>query len=162
MLTACGREEYTCRDGTCISKELFCNTIINCPDESDEKQCSLVQVPEGYYKDGVPPHTRLHPLSLLFFINITSIRTFDLTSFTLAIDVVWHISWRDSRVSFVSLKGNQQCNVINECDKLWKPQMMITDGTNSIVQVKSQANSVYIARNSKPLKDTDDRIDESK
>ncbi|MPC47092.1 hypothetical protein E2C01_040827 [Portunus trituberculatus] len=90
LVTACGKEEYTCQDGTCINKELFCDTIINCPDESDEKQCSLVQVPDGYYKDGVPPHTRLHPLVLFFSINITSIRNFDLTSFTLDIDVVWH------------------------------------------------------------------------
>lgn len=161
-MTACGKEEYTCQDGTCINKELFCNTIIDCPDASDETACSLLQIPDGYDKDVVPPHTPLHPLVLFFFINITSIRNFDLTSFTLDIDVVWRVSWNDSRISFVSLQGNQQCNVMNECDQLWKPQIAIRDGTNSLVKVTSQVNSLYITRYSLPLADEDDRVDESK
>lgn len=162
LLTACRKDEHTCEDGTCINNDLYCDAAIDCPDESDEKYCSIVQVPSEYSKDVVPPRNTQQPLHLYFFITITSIRTFDLATFTIAVDAVWYVSWHDSRLSFLSLQGSRRSNTVKDWQRLWKPELMVTDGTNSLVEVIDKADVVQVTRESPPVPDNDERIAESK
>ena len=162
LLTACGKEEFTCKDNTCINKDLYCNTVIDCPDGSDEIRCSIVELRSDYFKDEVPLSNTWHPLHIDFFINITSIKKFDLTSFTLVMDAVWQLSWKDSRLSFIGLHEDQHSNIVKNSTSIWKPEMIVTDGTNSFVQVQNRYNVMYITRNGTPMPEEEEKMDASK
>ena len=50
-MTACSDKQYTCHDGTCINKIQRCDREVNCPDQSDERLCTPVVVPEDYIRE---------------------------------------------------------------------------------------------------------------
>ena len=53
-LSGCGEEEFTCSDGQCIDINSRCDQIVDCRDESDEKDCRLLVLKNGYKKDIIP------------------------------------------------------------------------------------------------------------
>ncbi|KAG7155932.1 Neuronal pentraxin-2-like 2 [Homarus americanus] len=160
MLTLCGNKEYTCDDGSCISKDHNCDTYTNCSDHSDELNCDIIIVPSGYSEELFPPSSTTDPLSIHFLINITSIRTFNLASFDVAIDAKWHTKWHDSRLTFTNLANNYQNNKVRHLEKLWTPELQVTDGTRSLVKGAQVPGDVYVIRRSEPLPDNDQRITE--
>ena len=55
-LSGCQDDEFTCSDGQCISMVERCDQIIQCRDESDEMECSILLIKDSYNKK-VPPFT---------------------------------------------------------------------------------------------------------
>ena len=55
-LSGCADDEFTCSDGQCIKIINRCDQIINCRDETDEQDCRLLALKNGYNKV-VPPFT---------------------------------------------------------------------------------------------------------
>ena len=53
-LTGCKETEFTCNDGQCIDMARRCDQIVHCRDKSDEKNCRLVVLEEGYKKNIIP------------------------------------------------------------------------------------------------------------
>ena len=53
-LTGCNKTQFTCDDGQCVTMEERCNQIPDCDDESDELNCKILKLKEGYNKR-VPP-----------------------------------------------------------------------------------------------------------
>ena len=53
-LSGCGEEEFTCSDGQCINIARRCDQIVHCRDKSDEKDCRLIVLEEGYSKNIIP------------------------------------------------------------------------------------------------------------
>ena len=53
-LTGCADHEFTCDDGQCVDIGKRCDQIINCRDESDEQDCSILELKSGYNKM-IPP-----------------------------------------------------------------------------------------------------------
>ena len=49
-LSGCKETEFTCHDGQCIKMEKRCDQILNCRDRSDENDCSLLVLNDGYKK----------------------------------------------------------------------------------------------------------------
>ena len=47
-------DEFTCDDGQCIDINSRCNQLLYCRDESDEKDCNLLDLKSGYNIE-VPP-----------------------------------------------------------------------------------------------------------
>ena len=54
--SGCKDGEFTCDDGQCVRMEERCDQLADCRDKSDEMQCKLVVLEEGYNKR-VPPIT---------------------------------------------------------------------------------------------------------
>ena len=53
-LSGCKDAEFTCRDGQCVKMEERCDQIMHCRDKSDEKECSLLVLEDGYNQEVAP------------------------------------------------------------------------------------------------------------
>ena len=53
-LTACKEGNFTCDDGQCIAMEERCDQLPHCRDKSDERNCEILVLEEGYNMN-VPP-----------------------------------------------------------------------------------------------------------
>ena len=54
-LTGCNSTgHFTCNDGQCVTMEQRCNQLPDCRDRSDEKNCKVLVLEEGY-NPNVPP-----------------------------------------------------------------------------------------------------------
>lgn len=163
MLTACGREEYICEYGFCISKDKNCDMITDCRDQTDELNCDIIIVPPGYSQALPPPRRKSEPLLMLFFLIITSVKTFDLSAFTIATDVIWHSKWIDSRLIYSNLLEEYRANRVKNLQKIWTPAVHITDGTQGLVDGADEAARViYVLRMAPSIADDDERIAEGK
>ena len=56
-LTACSEDQFTCTDGTCQPLIHRCDLKADCPDRSDEEDCSKVIFPDDYEMGLAPKHT---------------------------------------------------------------------------------------------------------
>lgn len=142
-MTPCSQGEYTCNTGHCIEKMKRCNIAIDCPDQSDELDCDVVDVPHGYNPTLPPPKTSGKPLSLAFSFHIIAIKEFNLVGFTVVLDAVVSLRWRDSRLTYRNLRPDYHVNEVRKEGELWKPQLLIRDGARSTVNVKVHSDDVY-------------------
>ena len=53
-LSGCSDDSFTCDDGQCIDINNRCDQVIDCRDKSDEMNCKLLVLEDGYNKD-IPP-----------------------------------------------------------------------------------------------------------
>ena len=53
-LSGCADDSFTCDDGQCIDINNRCDQVIDCRDKSDEMNCKLLVLEDGYNKD-IPP-----------------------------------------------------------------------------------------------------------
>ena len=53
-LTGCGKGNFTCNDGQCVTMEQRCNQLPDCRDKSDEPNCTILVLDKEYNKN-VPP-----------------------------------------------------------------------------------------------------------
>ena len=53
-MSGCQGGNFTCNDGQCVSMNQRCNQLPDCRDESDEKNCKVLVLKDGYNKN-VPP-----------------------------------------------------------------------------------------------------------
>ena len=67
----CSHEEYTCDDGSCIPMVKICDQRLDCPDNSDEYQCSPLDIPKAY-ESSIPPSN--YPFVLKVSFNIEKVR----------------------------------------------------------------------------------------
>ncbi|MCL4142495.1 UNVERIFIED_CONTAM: hypothetical protein GTU68_026898 [Idotea baltica] len=134
-LSACGDGEFTCQDGTCIALEKRCNLKLECPDQSDESECTLIDVPTGYKNTIPPPPTQPpKPLYIHFSTNIISfpaIRTQDLT-FETSIEL--HLRWRDQRLTYQNLKRDRSLNLLSfeQAGIIWTPKLFFANAFGNV------------------------------
>uniref|UniRef100_A0A0N7Z9T0 C-type lectin domain-containing protein n=1 Tax=Scylla olivacea TaxID=85551 RepID=A0A0N7Z9T0_SCYOL len=160
LLTSCHDDEYTCNDGSCIRKDRRCDLSVDCADQSDEMDCSVVVVPDGYSAQLPPPTYKGTSLPIHFTLNITSVRTFDLVSFTIGIDVYIKMQWRDRRLKYNNLLSNMRANKLRRWREVWTPILEMEDGTKSAVEIKTHSQAAYAVRATGPLPDDDTTIRE--
>ena len=102
-LSACSSSEYfTCDYGECVQLPARCNGTLECLDESDEHDCSMVQVDETYMK-AMPPELPggVNPLNIsLQILQFDKIDTLELT-ITLTVEI--RIQWIDPRITLDSI-----------------------------------------------------------
>ncbi|KAK8394760.1 hypothetical protein O3P69_005914 [Scylla paramamosain] len=156
LLTACRKDEFTCNDGTCIDSWRRCDLSTDCPDDSDELTCEVVKTAEGYNPSLPPPRQSSRPLALYLYLNITSVRKFDVQTFSLAVDTIITLRWNESRVIFLNLQQDYRRNKIKDQYKMWTPKLVVIDGTNSWVQGStSDGSDLYVERLTQPEDDDD-------
>ena len=59
-MSGCQEGNFTCDDGQCLSMDQRCNQMLDCRDKSDERNCNILVLEDGYNKH-VPPINAIDP-----------------------------------------------------------------------------------------------------
>ena len=130
-LNACSEDEFSCKDGTCVSKWNRCDKTYDCYDESDELNCDYVVFPSKY--DSLTPPRNSSKRTLLN-ISIKIIRILDINieaeSFKLKLKFETH--WTDGGLVFQNLQRNRT-NILERDDwiRMWTPNFLFTNTENT-------------------------------
>ncbi|XP_071524576.1 LOW QUALITY PROTEIN: uncharacterized protein [Panulirus ornatus] len=155
LLTSCDTSDFTCSDGSCIKKTKRCDQEVDCPDTTDELNCDVIKIPEGYSAELAPPAVDAPLMSLHISLDITSIREFDILGFKLAIDIIQSMKWRDARLVLKNLRPGDFPNEAKVKDMLWLPDILVKDGTYSPTDLQLRRVRLLVRRDAGPLPDDD-------
>jgi hypothetical protein len=126
-LTGCTDDEFTCREGFCVSMEQRCDGVVDCRDKSDEVGCSKVVVEASYSKNIAPPPIgNQTKASIRLVITIHSILQIDEIGETFYVSFNQDALWTDPRLLYKNLKRNTDLNVLNSAETvaIWTPQIV--------------------------------------
>lgn len=106
-LTGCSEEEFTCDDGQCIKMEERCDQLPQCRDETDERNCKILYLKEGYNKE-VPPISSKNGIMIAVDvdISITLLKVVSIEEENHAIQLQFKITmkWKDNRATYHHLR----------------------------------------------------------
>lgn len=148
-LSVCGEGEFTCADGTCVKLSQRCDLRVDCPDQSDEAQCSIVDVPRGYRNTIPPPPTMegdpLHILFLIDLIAFPSIVTQDLIYVT---TLSLNLRWKDIRLNYLNLHDDRTLNLLSResVASIWTPRVFFSNAQGNIFTNLEQGARVECIR----------------
>lgn len=126
-LNLCGKDEFACNSGECIKMEDRCDKNYNCDDFSDEQNCTIITI-EGYNKQSPPPILIKNDVNKKTNINvlvkIMDILEINQVSLKFEVKFGMAISWRDTRVKFISLNNDTKKNGIANYETfIWTPKL---------------------------------------
>ncbi|XP_042879256.1 glutamate-gated chloride channel-like [Penaeus japonicus] len=158
LLTSCRDNEFTCSDGHCIPKYQRCDLSVDCTDTSDEMDCDVVIVPEGYSIKIPPPRENIKPVSFKLFLTIRSIKDFDLTKFRLTVDLMASVKWKDSRLLYANLQDDYKANRIRNVNLVWIPNLTLIDGTKGTATNVIHSRAVFVSKVTRNMPDDESKI----
>ncbi|XP_045129533.1 uncharacterized protein LOC123515136 isoform X2 [Portunus trituberculatus] len=148
-LSVCRNDQFTCSDGTCIPLENRCDLRIDCGDQSDEAQCSVVQLPQGYRNTIPPPPTQEgSPLQVLIYINIIAFPSIVTQDLTYVSTMSLSLQWKDVRLSYLNLKDDRTLNLLfgEAVASIWTPRVFFSNAQGNIFTNLDQGARVEVVR----------------
>ena len=109
-----------------MSSEQRCNQLPDCRDESDEKNCKVLVLKEGYNKN-VPPVTsgvkKVNVSISLDILNLVDIKEED---YSVEIQFSITLKWKENRATYHNLKHEKTLNALTsqEIGELWLPEVI--------------------------------------
>ena len=132
-------EQFTCDSGKCVDILNRCNDVGDCKDYSDEKECSLIRIPDRYIKVE-SPNTKMN-----IDVNILSIHRIDTTNMVIELTFDSIIRWTDGRLSYANLHNSTGTLVRSKlAQKIWNP-------LNHIISDNAFIGKVYENRRTRRL-----------
>ena len=128
-MTSCKVGEFTCRDGACIRMANRCNQVADCIDKSDERDCKIVVLEEGYNKR-VPPiktvsptNHDIHPVQVNVSMALLKVVRMDERKHSIEFQFKIVLKWMESRAVYHNLKEKTSLNSLTEEEirQLWLP-----------------------------------------
>ena len=145
-LTSCGDDDFNCNDGTCIDIRARCDLNNDCPDSSDEKNCTILIKPSSYIPYVAPPKpVNHHKNPIEIKLSILNILNIDIVQSKIKVQFKLMMSWYDSRLRYKNLKVSEYYNWINSEFKIWYPQLGFhnTESKESTVIDEKSVISVF-------------------
>ena len=135
-LSGCKDGNFTCNDGQCIKMSQRCDQLPDCRDKSDERNCDILVLEDGYNKNVVPvpivlDHSKRGPVNVSVSLDLLKLVNIDEPSYSIEIQFEIVLQWKENRATFQNLKPNTSLNALTQKDieKLWLPKV-IYENTN--------------------------------
>ena len=124
-MSGCQKGKFTCSDGQCVSMDVRCDQLPHCRDESDEKNCNILVLKDGYNKR-VPPLNLGHPVNVSVSMNVLKLVDIDEDDYSIEIQFEITMMWKENRVTYQNLKTRDSLNALKETDyeNLWLPKVI--------------------------------------
>ena len=149
-ITACKIFEFTCSNGACISLNHRCDGRYDCMDGSDEDQCELVVLRDGYDKGIVPPALDLEQiLKIRVFVNVQEVIGINEIKSLFHAKFKISVSWFDRRISFHNLINSTRVNILleSEKEKIWVPKFSFLNLNKEIDGIFNNEEVILIQPN---------------
>ncbi|XP_069995299.1 uncharacterized protein [Penaeus vannamei] len=153
-LSACSSGYFTCGDGSCVAFNERCDRRTNCKDYSDEEDCSVLQITDGYRPEIPPPSidnaTALNVLVRVYVVTLTSINTVNM-EFTA--DFILQMRWYDARLFFENLKDETDLNALTQMEKksIWVPTLSFKSARGNRRSLLDEETKVYVLKRGQPI-----------
>ena len=125
-MSGCSEGNFTCDDGQCVSMDKRCNQLPDCRDESDESNCKVLVLKDGYNKE-VPPIDSSDP-SVNVTVSIDILKLVDINEEDYSIEIQYEVSlvWKEKRATYRNLKNKDSMNTLakKDVDTLWLPKVI--------------------------------------
>ena len=125
-MSGCQEGNFTCNDGQCVSMDKRCNQLPDCRDESDERNCRILVLKDGYNME-VPPIDSSDP-NVDVLVSIDLLRLVDINEEDYSIDIQFEITmvWKEKRAKYQNLKKRDSLNALTKKDigNLWLPKVI--------------------------------------
>ena len=143
-LSTCGLNQFTCNSGHCINIYRRCDDVKDCEDDSDEKNCEVVFVPENYKKE---PTRRLDYSINNIYTKVTILK-FDSIDKSGVLDITLTIQmrWRDPRLTYLNIMDEGQINGGYEKDISVEKQGDLWLPLDNIVQRNAVIGEVLLGK----------------
>ena len=152
-LSVCDDGKFTCNDGSCIDLIKKCDLRVDCSDQSDESNCTLLDPPHGYNLN-IPPPPIIPNKPLIVNISIeilsfSAIKTQDLAFIT---HMKLELSWNDHRLNFFNLKEDRSLNMAIPSDikRIWTPVVFFRNADGNLFTNLNQGSRVECIKTSEP------------
>ena len=145
--------DFTCNDGQCVTMKKRCNQLPDCRDESDEMDCQLLVVKDGYNKN-IPPITPVSkmddtvvPVSVHISTNLLKIVNMEEVHHKIDLKFLIILEGKENRVKYQNLKAKTSLNALTKKDieKLWLPYVVYANtDMEEAVQLENGLNTAIV------------------
>ena len=147
-LSTCTSGQYMCSDGQCIDVVDRCDAKDDCLDGTDEDNCSVLKLPDGYRKFKAPknvqdPNEPLQPFMKFIFLRFLKIED---VQQAITLEFIVTLEWIDTRLKFLNLREDMHANELsnNEVHSIWHPKMEFPNVKDGVI--KSIKENFFIER----------------
>ena len=119
-------EQFTCDDGQCVTMEQRCNQLPDCRDHSDEKNCNVLVLEEGYNKNFPPVSVEKEKVDVNVSIDLLKLVDIKEEDFSIEIQFSITLDWFENRATYHNLKMKRSLNALtqNVIGQLWLPEVI--------------------------------------
>ena len=123
-----------------------CNQLPDSRDESDEKNCNILVLKDGYNKN-VPPISSDDPVNVSVSIDLLKLVDIDEEDYSIEIQFEITLSWKEKRASYHHLKSSIVLNALtkDEIHCLWLP-LVIYENTDQKETTRLGSNWEWLTK----------------
>ena len=112
-MSGCQKGNFTCDNGQCVSMEQRCNQLPDCRDKSDEMNCDILVLENGYNKK-VPPINSSELVGVFVSIHLMKIVDINEDDYSIGFQFKINLKWKENRATYQNLKEREFLNALEQ------------------------------------------------